>query len=146
MINLLRRKYYIYPEIQKPLIKFVLISVVCVSALQSAFIFFSMRWLESTIQADISIIVDYRVLGRWRNLLYISVLIPMLMNIFLGFFFLLFVSNRFAGPLFRLERELDRFLSGDKNDLNIQFRDRDYLHSLAKKINSLRATNPISKT
>ena len=146
MIHLLRRKYYIYPEIQKPLIKFVVISVISVSALQSAFIFFSMRWLEKVTQVDISVVVDYRFLGPWRNLLYISVFIPMVMNIILGFFFLLFVSNRFAGPLFRLERELDRFLSGEKKALNIQFRDRDYLHSLAKKINDLRVTNTGSMT
>lgn len=146
MINFLKRKYYIYPEIQKPLIKFVVTSIIIVSALQSLLIFFSMRWLENTIQADISIVVDYRVLGPWKNLLYFSVLIPMFMNIVLGFFFLLFVSNRFAGPLFRLERELDYFISGDKKVLTIQFRDHDYLHSLARKINGLQSVKSKSMT
>ncbi len=142
MINLLKRKYYIYPEIQKPLIKIVVVSVILVSVFQSALIFFSMRWLEKTIQADISIVVDYRVFGPWKSLLYFSVFTPLLMNFTFGFFFLLFFSNRFAGPLFRLERDLDGFLNGDKKVLNIQFRERDYLHSLAAKINSLHATPP----
>ncbi len=96
-----------------------------------------MKWLEAKTQADISIVVDYRILGAWKNLLYFSVLVPMVMNFVLGFFILLYVSNKFAGPLFRLERELDLYLSGKKEMLHVQFRDSDFLQSLAKKINLL---------
>ena len=106
--------------------------------MQSLFIYFSMKWLEAKTQVDISIVVDYRVLGPWKNLLYISVLLPMFLNFILGFFILLYVSNKFAGPLFRLERELDLHLSGKKEILNVQFRDSDFLLSLARKINLLR--------
>lgn len=137
-MNLLRRKYYIYPELQRPLIKFVILSIFVVSLVQSMLIYFSMKWLESTIQADISIVVDYRVLGPWKNLLYFSIVLPLLMNLCLGFCFLLFVSNKFAGPLFRLERELDLYLAGEKEILAVKIRDSDYLHSLVQKVNRLR--------
>ena len=139
-MNLLRRKYYIYPELQKPLIKFVLLSIVFVSTVQSLLIFASMRWLQMKTQLDLSIVVDHRVLGPWKMLLYFSILLPMIMNLFLGFGLILFVSNKFAGPLFRLERELDLHLSGQKENLSVQFRDDDFLHSLAKKVNQLKRT------
>ncbi len=137
-MKFLRRKYYIYPELQKPLVKFVLLSIVFVSVVQSILVFASMRWLQMKTQVDLSIVVDHRVFGPWKMLLYFSVIIPMIMNLFLGFCFILFVSNKFAGPLFRLERELDLHLSGQKENIFVQFRDNDFLHSLAKKVNQLR--------
>lgn len=136
-MNIFRRKYYIYPELQKPLIKFILASVLLVTTLQSILIFASVKWLEAKTQADISLVVDYRVLGAWTNLLSLSILFPLAMNFIFGFFIVLYVSNKFAGPLFRLERELDQYLSGQKKDLHVQFRESDYLHSLAQKVNLL---------
>ena len=138
-MNVLRRKYYIYPEIQKPLIKQIAISLILVCVIQCLFIFLSMKWLESKVQAEMSIFVDYRVLGPWKNLLYFSIFIPIVMNFTLGLFFILYISNKFAGPLFRLERELDLYLSDQKKDLVISFRTSDYLLRLAEKINLIPA-------
>lgn len=96
-----------------------------------------MRWLEAKTNADISIVVDYRVLGPWKNLLIWSMVLPMIMNFILGWAIMLFVTNKFAGPIFRLENELDKFLAGEKQELKITFREKDYLHKLAQKINQL---------
>lgn len=136
-MNIFRKKYYIYPELQRPLIKFVVTSFIIMTVVQCFLIFLSMKWLEAKTQANMSIVVDYRVLGPWKNLLYFSVFAPMVMNIFFGFGIILFVSNKFAGPLFRLERELDLFIGNKKSKLQVQFREGDYLHSLAQKINQL---------
>ncbi len=136
-MNIFRKKYYIYPELQRPLIKFIVASLSVVTVVQCFLIFLSMKWLESKTQANISIVVDYRVLGPWKNLLYFSIFVPMVMNILFGFGIILFVSNKFAGPLFRLERELDLFIDKKKTKLQVQFREGDYLHSLAQKINQL---------
>jgi hypothetical protein len=136
-MNLFRKTYFIYPEIQRPLIKMVLFGLVLITLFQCGFIFLSMKWLETKIQADISVVVDYRVLGPWRNLLYLSVCFPIVINALVGLAFILYVSNRFAGPLFRLERELDRYLSNENEALEVKFRKDDYLHSLAVKINKL---------
>lgn len=96
-----------------------------------------MRWLEALTRHDISIVVDYRVLGPWKTLLYISIVVPMVLNLVIGLFIVLYVSNKFAGPLFRLERELDLFLTGQKGKLEVKFRKDDYLHTLSEKINKL---------
>lgn len=137
-MSLFSRKYYVYPEIQRPLIKYVVISVLCVSFLQSALVYFSMKWLGVQTGADISIVVDYRILGAWQKLLYVSILVPITMNFILGFGFILFFSNRFAGPLYRLERELDLYLDGSQKNLNVKFRESDFLQPLANKINRLK--------
>ncbi len=141
-MNILRRKYFIYPEIQLPLLKQIAIGLSILSALQVVGVYLSMQWLAAVSQADISIVVDQRVLGPWKNLLFLSVFIPVILNLIIGIFIVLFVSNKFAGPLFRLERELDQYISGEKNELTVRFRQGDYLHRLAEKINKV---VPLSK-
>ena len=137
-MNLLRRKYFIYPEIQLPLLKQIAIGLTLLTILQVSGVFLSMHWLEAVSGADISIVVDQRVLGPWKTLLFLSVCIPIVLNMAIGLSIVLYVSNRFAGPLFRLEKEIDLFLKGEKKELNVKFRNNDYLHSLAEKINKLK--------
>jgi hypothetical protein len=134
-MKIFRRVYFIYPELQKPLLKQVALTFMVVSFLQSLFIFYSMKWLEHKIQADISIVVDYRVLGPWKTLLYVSVFFPLIINFAVTMAFVLVTSNKFAGPLFRLERDLDDYLLNKKDKINIKFRKDDLLIGLADKIN-----------
>lgn len=136
-MNLLRRKYFIYPEIQMPLLKQIALGLIVLTVLQIMGVVLSMNWLAAVSQADISIVVDQRVLGPWKNLLFLSVCIPVILNLAIGVFIVLYVSNKFAGPLFRLERELDLYLSGQKPELTVKFRQGDYLHTLAEKINRI---------
>lgn len=136
-MNILRRKYFIYPEIQMPLMKQTAFGLTLLTILQIAGVVLSMYWLESVAQADISIVVDQRVLGPWKILLFLSVCIPVVLNLAIGLFIVLFVSNKFAGPLFRVEKEIDLYLKGEKKELNIKFRNNDYLHTLSEKINKL---------
>lgn len=136
-MNILRRKYFIYPEIQLPLMKQIAIGLTLLTILQISGVMLSMHWLEQASRADISIVVDYRVLGPWKNLLFLSVGIPVILNLAIGLFIVLYVSNKFAGPLFRLEKEIDLFIKGEKKELNVKFRNGDYLHSLSEKINKL---------
>ncbi len=46
------------------------------------------------------------------------------------------ISHRIAGPLFRLERELDDHIAG-KGDGHIRLRPKDELKALVEKINKL---------
>lgn len=139
-MNILRRKYFIYPEIQLPLMKQTAIGLTLLTILQISGVVLSMYWLESVAKADISIVVDQRVLGPWKILLFLSVCIPVVLNLAIGLFIVLFVSNKFAGPLFRVEKEIDLYLKGEKKELNIKFRNNDYLHTLSDKINKLAVT------
>lgn len=136
-MNFLRRQYFIYPEIQKPLMMQIFVGLTILSMIQMAGIYLTMKWMAMQVAADISIVVDYRVLGPWKQFLYMSILLPMLVNLVIGIFIVLYTSNKFAGPLFRLEREIDRYLNGETDSVQVKFRTNDYLHTLAQKINSI---------
>lgn len=136
-MNFLRRQYFIYPEIQKPLMMQIFVGLTILTMIQMTGIFLAMQWMAAQVAADISIVVDYRVLGPWKNFLYMAVVLPMIVNLVIGIFIVLYTSNRFAGPLFRLEREIDRYLNGETDHIQVKFRTSDYLHTLATKINAI---------
>lgn len=136
-MNLLRRQYFIYPEIQKPLMMQIFVGLTILSIIQIAGIFLAMKWMGAQVAADITLVVDYRVLGPWKNFLYMAIILPMIVNLVIGIFIVLYTSNKFAGPLFRLEREIDRYLAGETDNIQVKFRTSDYLHTLATKINSI---------
>ena len=136
-MRLLKRQYFIYPEIQKPLMMQIFVGLTILSMIQMAGIYLAMKWMAMQVAADISIVVDYRVLGPWKQFLYMAILLPMIVNLVIGIFIVLYTSNKFAGPLFRLEREIDRYLSGETDSVQVKFRTNDYLHTLAQKINSI---------
>lgn len=58
------------------------------------------------------------------------------MNLFFSVLVSLYISNKFAGPLYRIEKELDEALNSKKK-IAIKLRKDDYLKSLAEKINKL---------
>ncbi|MES2801553.1 MAG: hypothetical protein V4654_03595 [Bdellovibrionota bacterium] len=136
-MKFLRRQYFIYPEIQKPLMMQIFVGLTILSIIQMAGIYLAMKWMGAQVAADISIVVDYRVLGPWKNFLYLSIILPMIINLLIGTFIVLYTSNKFAGPLFRLEREIDRYLNGEADHIQVKFRTSDYLHTLATKINAI---------
>ena len=136
-MNILRRQFFIYPEIQKPLLKQVFFGLTLLSMIQALGIYLAMKWMANQVAADISLVVDYRVLGTWKIFLYAAILIPMVLNLFIGLFLVLFTSNKFAGPLFRLEREIDRYLNKETDKVVVHFRTHDHLHTLAQKINKM---------
>ena len=138
-----RRKYFIYPEIQKPILIQIISGVLILSVLQIGLIYLSMFWLERSTQLNLSILVDARVLGPWKKLLILSLVIPTAMNLMISTFIALYISNKFAGPIFRIEKEIDSHLINKNKSsvepLNIKLRKNDYLKSLALKINQLTA-------
>ena len=136
-MNILRRQFFIYPEIQKPLLKQVFFGLTLLSMIQALGIYLAMKWMANQVAADISLVVDYRVLGTWKVFLYAAILIPMVLNLVIGLFIVLYTSNKFAGPLFRLEREIDRYLNKETDKVIVHFRTHDHLHTLAQKINKM---------
>ena len=129
-----RRKLFIYPEIQSPILKQLLGGLFFLSVVQILGLSLSMVWLRQQTQMAIELVVDYRLLQPWKNLLYLSIIVPIIINFVIGLYLLLFISNRFAGPLFRLERELDNYLEKGGR-LHVKFRDSDNLKGLADKVN-----------
>lgn len=136
MINF-RRKLYIYPEIQNPVIKNFLITMVIVSVLQILCIYGSMYWLQSVTQSQLDIVVDRRVLGPWKNFLFLSILGPLVINAVISLFYILWSTNKFAGPIYRIEREITSYLKNEKTELNLNLRKDDSLKKLAQLITDL---------
>lgn len=133
-MNIFRRKLLIYPEIQLPLLKNTIIGILALVTFQVVGVVLSMLWLTQQTQLSMDIIVDYRILKPWKTLLYISIIIPVFVNLAIAAYIHLFISNKFAGPLYRLEKEIDKYIENG-NNLNISFRETDNLKSLATKIN-----------
>ncbi len=100
-----------------------------------------MSWLEHSTKVNLSILVDARVLGPWKKLLILSFILPAVINLLISTFIALYVSNKFAGPIYRMEKEIDLHLMTKKTELHVpldvQLRKNDYLKSLAQKINRL---------
>lgn len=59
-----------------------------------------------------------------------------LLTLAFGFSFGLYLSNRIAGPIFRLNKQLDLMIEG-KDYSELKFRPKDYLQETADKINLL---------
>ncbi|MFZ3230532.1 MAG: hypothetical protein WA160_10040 [Pseudobdellovibrio sp.] len=129
-----RRQLLIYKEIQIPILKNMAFILFALAVVQVLGLLGAMWYLEWKTQMPINIVVDFRILGWWKTFLYLSVIIPIIFNCLIGLYFILHFSNKFAGPLFRLERELDECLSTGKQ-FSIKFRDDDYLKSIATKLN-----------
>jgi hypothetical protein len=58
------------------------------------------------------------------------------MNLIFSILLSLYISNKFSGPIYHIENELDETLQSKKK-INIKLRKDDYLKSLAEKINKL---------
>lgn len=67
----------------------------------------------------------------WRQLLCFS--IPIL---FVFAAFIIIFTNRIAGPLYRLEKTLDKIIQGDDVEI-IKLREKDDLKPLISKINEI---------
>ncbi len=72
------------------------------------------------------------VIDRVNSLLVFA--LPVMVLVIL--FFALFISHRFAGPIERLESDLDRVLAGDPHH-RVRVRRKDDLNGVAKRINVL---------
>lgn len=136
-----RRKYFIYPEIQAPLVKIFAVSFCILVLIQIAAFYGSILWLKSLTLFDIKLVIDFRIIEVWKNMLFMVFILSSILNLVISVFIILYISNKFAGPLYRLERELDLFLSGEKKELSVSFRKKDYLHQLANKINKIQSVD-----
>lgn len=135
-MKLFRRTYFIYPEIQKPILVQVIIGFVALCLIQALCIYWSMHWLEQITKVNLEILVDARVLGPWKTLLFLSLSVPLIMNLMVSIFVALYVSNKFAGPIYRMEKEITEALLANKK-VDIKLRKNDNLKSLAEKINQI---------
>jgi hypothetical protein len=54
----------------------------------------------------------------------------------------LWVSRRIAGPLYRIEKDIERVLTGASNGVRVHLREGDHLQHLANLVNQLMERTP----
>ncbi len=127
-----RRRKYIGTALQKKLLVFILISALLPSAIITAtlyyLIFNMLAWqlgIPEAIAYNLIPVVD-------RVNLIIFIALPVCL--FFIWMLALELSNRIAGPIYRLEKELGDRISGEKSG-PINVREKDEIKSLVDKIN-----------
>lgn len=136
-MQIFKKKYFVHPEIQRPLIVIFLSSFSFLLVIQIVALYVSLFWLSHMAEMNISLVVDFHLLDVWKRILFFIFFISGAVNLGLSVFMTMFISNKFAGPIYRLEKELDLFISGEKKEFSVNFRRTDYLRPLAQKINEV---------
>jgi methyl-accepting chemotaxis protein len=135
--NMRRAKFINTPVQNKTLILVFMAAVLpmAITAICLYYLIFNMlAW-----QLGIPEIIAYNLLPVARKVnLILLVSLPIIL--FIIWFAALELSNRIAGPIYRLEKDLDDRISGKKSG-PIQLREKDELKTLADKINKLITTH-----
>lgn len=130
MKKIKRRKYLVVKNVQFRYIRLVLIPLIVFLTALYCFIYYSIFR-----QMLIPEAVATTLLPAMKNVnLGLVVAGPILL--FLVFRSALIYSNRLVGPLPRLEKELDKAISGDSS-IRIKARNNDELRGFIEKINTL---------
>ena len=126
----LRRQWYVDSNVQRDLI----LRFVYYWAASMLFLTLPIALVSCVLNPTLSFLTHATnvFLIHWPVLITLSMMVPFLVNDITKF------SNRFAGPVFRLRRELERFAqTGEMAE--IQFREGDFWPDLAEGINHLSA-------
>jgi hypothetical protein len=130
-----RKKKFMATPIQKRILILIFASAVIPTSLAVValyyLIFNLMAW-----QIGIPEAIAYNLIPVVQKVnLIISITIPI--ALLLIWFIALELSHRIAGPLFRLEKELDERITGKTSGVDIKLRKKDELKTLVGKINKL---------
>ena len=129
-----RKRYFIKAGLQLRYLRLVLLAIILPVFLFSACLYYLIIYLMAQ-QLGIPESIFYNitpVVNKINIILLIGLPVISLLILFWG----LIISHRIAGPLYRLERELERIAQGDFS-LRIRLRRRDELISIAQGINKV---------
>jgi hypothetical protein len=123
-----RKRLFIDHQVQTPLVKRLLIYWVAMVA----FITLPIAISQTIAQPNRYLFQHYAdtLWSHWPILATLSVMLPFVVYDTLKF------SNRFAGPVYRMRRELKRFAQGEKIS-PLRLRPNDFWQDLAVQINDL---------
>ncbi len=123
-----RRRLFIDPQVQAPLVKRLLIYWMAMAA----FITLPIAISQTIAQPSRFLFQHYldTLSSHWPILVALSVMLPLVVHDTLKF------SNRFAGPMYRLRRELNRFARGEKMP-PLKLRPGDFWQDHAAQIGDL---------
>lgn len=129
-----RKQYFIKGPIQSRYLLLTVISMVVPTLVATG----GLYYLQATLMAK-ELGLPEAIYGHLIPVLkqvnlFLAVSLPI--SFLIIFFYGVIVSHRLAGPIFRLEKDLDRIITGD-HSVRIRFRRHDCLDSLAIKLNKV---------
>ena len=130
-----RRKKLIYTPVQRKLLFLIFASAVIPAGIAVAALYYLIFSLLSW-QMGIPEAIAYNLLPVVKKV-NLVILVAMPVVLLAIWFIALELSHRIAGPIYRLEKELDERLSGKASGSEIKLREKDELQELADKINRL---------
>ncbi|MBI4040282.1 MAG: methyl-accepting chemotaxis protein [Deltaproteobacteria bacterium] len=130
----MRKQYFIKGPIQARYLIAMVISMLVPTLLVGA----GLYYLQATLMAQQLAIPE----AIWGDLVpvlnkvnwYLAIGLPIIFAIV--FFYGVIISHRFAGPMFRLEKDLDQIIAGN-HSVRIKFRKYDRLDNIAEKLNKV---------
>lgn len=133
----LNRKYIVNKKLQYHL----LIIFVGGSIFNTLIVFLSLKYILFDLTQNLNVILDLPAEDK-KSILNVAANIMnntfyIIAAIFLAVtFYLLSFSNRIAGPIYNMNRQLLNYISGVKSE-RIRIRKSDYFHDLAENINTI---------
>lgn len=129
-----RKKYFIKTGLQLRYLKIIILAMILPSFLFGACLYYLIFYLMAE-QLGIPESIAYNLFPVFRKINLILLLGLPIISILILFWGLL-ISHRIAGPVYRIEKELQRIADGDFS-IRIRLRKKDELVSLAEGINKL---------
>lgn len=129
-----RKRYFIKRELQSRYLKLILVAIILPTFLFSACLYYLIFYLMAE-QLGVPESIAYNlapVLHKINLILLIGLPLISIAILFWG----LVMSHRIAGPVYRLEKDLERIDKGDFS-WRIRLRKKDELGSIAEGINKL---------
>ncbi len=132
--HVIRKQYFIKGPIQSRYLILVLFSMIIPTLLVSGCLYYLIATLMAAELGLPESIYGHLVPVLKKINIYLAVGLPIVFAII--FFYAVIVSHRLAGPIFRLEKDLDKIIAGD-HSVRIRFRAKDRLDALAYKVNQV---------
>ena len=132
-----RKKLLIYPEIQLPLLYMAINLVLVVTLIQTmTLIVFIYIYRYGDVGLQLSLLKDVVFnIFYYRAHLLLILLIPLVFIVLLFSRYFLFISNKYAGPIYKIERTLDQIIeTGEYKEIKI--RAADLLFRFVEKLNN----------
>ena len=127
-------KFYRHP-VQKKYLRLVLFAMICPTLLVTSCLYY-LIWQTVAYELAIPELIMESLFPAFAQVnLILLVGVPVIF--ILVFIFAVRLAHRFAGPLYRIESELDNIIETKNFKKPIHIRQKDALHSLVSKINQL---------
>lgn len=127
-----RKQYFIKGPIQSRYLILTVISMIVPTIVVAGGLYYLQVTLMAKELALPEIIYAHLVPVLKQINIYLAISLPIVFIVI--FVYGVLISHRLAGPIFRLEKDLDRIIAGD-HSVRIRFRQQDSLDSLAARIN-----------